>query len=91
MRRLDKLKEEKLTWGNAPDILKVDEAAVLARVPRSGMYEAVRLGFVPSVNFGQRRTRISKAELAKVFAPSVEASPRLMPSNDLEAQKWKVT
>ena len=68
-------REEKLTWGNAPDILKVDEAAVLARVPRSGMYEVVRLGFVPSMNFGQRRIRISKAELAKVFAPKVEIRP----------------
>jgi hypothetical protein len=38
------------------------------------MYEAVRLRLVPSVNFGCRRTRISKHELAKVFASAVEVS-----------------
>jgi excisionase family DNA binding protein len=61
-----------LTWEDAPDILTVEEAAVLARVPRNAMYEAVRLRVVPSVNFGCRRTRISKHELAKVFASAVE-------------------
>jgi len=64
-----------LTWENAPAILTVEEAAILARVPRSGMYEAVRLGFVPSMNFGQRRTRIAKSALAKVFAPKREIDP----------------
>jgi len=64
-----------LSWDNAPAILTVEEAAALVRVPRNGMYEAVRLGLVPSVNLGSRRIRISKSELAKVFAPSVEAAP----------------
>lgn len=63
-----------LRWEDAPDILTVEEAAVLARVPRNAMYEAVRLRLVPSVNFGCRRTRISKHELAKVFASAVEIS-----------------
>jgi hypothetical protein len=39
------------------------------------MYEAIRLRVVPSANFGERRTRISKSELAKVFAPTVEPRP----------------
>jgi len=67
--------QEEITWESAPAVLTVDEAALLARVPRNGMYEAIRLQVVPSVNFGHRRTRISKAELAKVFAPTVEVQP----------------
>jgi hypothetical protein len=39
------------------------------------MYEAVRLGVVPSVNLGKRRTRIAKAALAKAFAPNIEVPP----------------
>jgi hypothetical protein len=72
MRRFNTLTSTALTWNNAPDILTVEEAALLARVPRNGMYEAVRLGLVPSMNFGRRRTRIAKAALAKVFALNVE-------------------
>jgi hypothetical protein len=64
-----------LNWDSAPDILTVEEAAALARVPRNGMYEAVRLRLVPSVNLGRRRTRIAKVELAKVFAPAIEVRP----------------
>ncbi len=64
--------EARYSWQEAPEVLTVEEAAALVRVPRNGMYEAVRLGIVPSVNFGSRRTRIAKAELAKVFAPHVE-------------------
>jgi len=64
-----------LTWENAPDVLTVEEAAALARVPRNGMYEALRCGIVPSVNLGQRRIRVSKAVLAKVFAPNVVIRP----------------
>ena len=74
-----------LTWDNAPESLTVAEAAALARIPRNGMYDAVRLGLVPSKNFGKRRTRIAKASLAKVFAPNVEALPCPMPSKDSEA------
>jgi len=40
-----------LTWDNAPESLTVAEAAALARIPRNGMYDAVRLGLVPSKNF----------------------------------------
>lgn len=61
-----------LTWSNAPDILTVEEAAILVRVPRSGMYEAVSAGLVPSTNFGKRRTRIAKAALAKVFHVAID-------------------
>ena len=59
--------KKSLTWENAPEILTVDEAALLVRVPRNGMYGAVNAGLVPSMNFGKRRTRIAKTALAKVF------------------------
>lgn len=63
---------ERLTWESAPEILTVDETAILARIPRNAAYEAVRLGLIPSVNLGSRRIRVSKAALAKVFALPVE-------------------
>ena len=37
MRRFNTLTTTTLTWNNAPDILTVEEAALLARVPRNGM------------------------------------------------------
>jgi len=65
-----------LTWTNAPDILTVEEAASLARIPRNAAYEAVRQGVIPSVNLGMRRIRISKVVLAKVLAINVEQEPQ---------------
>lgn len=76
-----------LSWDSAPAILTVEEAAALVRVPRNGMYDAVRLGLVPSANFGSRRTRISKAELAKVFAPGVEIASLTAAFSPSEAKR----
>lgn len=56
-----------LDWETAPDSLTVAEAAALLRIPRNAAYEAVRLGLLPAVNFGKRRTRISKVALRQVF------------------------
>ncbi len=75
-----------LTWETAPDVLTVEEAASLVRVPRNGMYEATRLGFVPSVNLGKRRIRIAKRELAKIFAPDVEVTSLTAAFSPSEAQ-----
>jgi len=61
-----------LDWETAPDSLTVAEAASLLRIPRNAVYEAVHLGLVPAVNFGKRRTRISKAALRKVFGAASE-------------------
>jgi excisionase family DNA binding protein len=58
---------EDLDWETAPDSLTVAEAAALLRIPRNAAYEAVRLGLLPAVNFGKRRTRISKVALRQVF------------------------
>jgi excisionase family DNA binding protein len=64
-----------LTWQTAPDILTVEEAAHLVRIPRNAAYEAIRLGFLPAHNFGERRTRIAKVALMKVFGVNSEDKP----------------
>lgn len=56
-----------LAWESAPDVLTVEEAASLVRIPRNAAYEAVRAGFLPAANFGHRRIRVSKAVLKQVF------------------------
>jgi excisionase family DNA binding protein len=67
---------EDLDWESAPDSLTVAEAAVLLRIPKNAAYEAIRLGLLPAVNFGKRRTRISKVALRQVFrAFSAQAGP----------------
>jgi excisionase family DNA binding protein len=58
-----------------PDILTVAEAADFLRIPKSGIYEAIRLGILPGVNAGVRRTRIAKAALQKTFGVYVENAP----------------
>lgn len=56
-----------LNWESAPDILTIEEAASLVRIPRNAAYEAVRAGLLPATNFGKRRIRVSKAVLKQVF------------------------
>ncbi len=56
-----------LTWESAHDVLTIEEAAELVRIPRNAAYEAVRLGVLPAHNFGQRRIRVAKAVLQEVF------------------------
>lgn len=74
-----------LAWDSAPDILTVDEAARLVRIPRNAAYEAIRAGFLPAVKFGERRTRISKAVLKKVFEMLPEDRPGTAASSHGEA------
>ncbi len=64
-----------LTWETAPDILTVEEAAALVRIPRNAAYEAVRLGFLPAANFGQRRIRVAKSVLQQVFGLANAQTP----------------
>ena len=59
--------DAELDWETAPDSLTVREAAALLRIPRNAAYEAVRLGLLPAMNLGKRRTRISKRALREVF------------------------
>ena len=61
--------------GNAPDVLTMDEAATLLRIPRNAAYAAAQAGLLPAVNLGQRRMRVSKAALQKVFGLPLEHKP----------------
>jgi excisionase family DNA binding protein len=56
-----------LTWETAPDVLTIEEAAALIRIPRNAAYEAVRAGLLPAANFGRRRIRVSKDALREVL------------------------
>lgn len=49
---------------DAPDALKVDEAARIARIGRNQMYDAIRRGDLYAARIG-RSLRIPKAELAR--------------------------
>lgn len=67
-----KAKPRSLTWETAPDILTVEEAAILVRLPRNGVYGVIQAGLLPAVRLGPRRIRIAKAALKEVFQVSLE-------------------
>jgi excisionase family DNA binding protein len=67
-----KSKPRSLTWEDAPEILTVEEASVLVRVPRNGVYAVIQAGLLPAVRLGPRRIRIAKAALKEVFHVSAE-------------------
>jgi len=60
-------KKINLTWETAPEILTVDEAAALVRIPRNAAYSAIQAGLLPAANFGQRRIRVLKSAPQQVF------------------------
>ncbi len=64
-----------LTWETAPSVLTVEEAAALVRIPRNAAYEAIRLGFLPAHNFGERRIRIAKSALQQAFGLKPQDKP----------------
>jgi excisionase family DNA binding protein len=66
---------ETQTWEAAPEILTVESAAALCGIARNAMYEAIRAGFIPAVNFGRRRLRVKKSVLLALFTPAVEICP----------------
>ena len=74
-----------LTWETAPDILTVEEAALLLRIPRNAAYEAVKLGTLPAANFGQRRIRVAKCVLQQVFGIPPQDKPGTAASSHGEA------
>jgi excisionase family DNA binding protein len=63
-----------LQWSDLPAILTVAEAAAFLRMPKSGVYGAIKAGLLPAMNAGQRRTRIAKAALQKTFGIVMEAA-----------------
>lgn len=52
----------------------MEEAALLLRIPRNAVYEAIRLGLLPAHRFGERRIRIAKAVLQQVLGLGREHS-----------------
>ena len=77
---------EDLDWETAPDSLTVGGASSLLRIPRNAAYEAATTrSFCTAVNFGKRRTRISKLALQKVFGATPRAEhPRPPPSTTFQ-------
>jgi excisionase family DNA binding protein len=49
--------------------ISIDEAVLLFGISRDTIYRLVRLGKIPSINLGDRLTRISRAHIETMFAP----------------------
>lgn len=49
------------------DFITVPEAIALFAVGRQTLYHYIRSGKIPSVNLGQRLTRLSKKQLGELF------------------------
>jgi excisionase family DNA binding protein len=54
-------------WSSAPEVLTVKEVAKLVRLTENAVYGAIRAGFIPAANFGDRCTRVSKTALMKAM------------------------
>lgn len=74
-----------IRWEDLPEIMTVSEAAQFMRIPKNGVYEAIRLGLLPAMNAGVRRTRIARVALQKVFGVPVEGSKTAAFGHVLEA------
>ena len=86
LRQADKAREARvIRWEDLPDILTVSEVAEFVRIPKNGVYEAIRLGLLPAMNAGVRRTRIARVALQKVFGVSIEATKTAAFGHVLEA------
>ena len=55
-----------MTLESAPDVLTVEEVAMLLRIGRNGAYEMVRTGAIRSVKLG-RRILVPKAALVALL------------------------
>lgn len=51
----------------ARDFVTVNEVVALFGISRDTIYRLIRRGTIPSINIGERLTRISKAEMLKIF------------------------
>lgn len=86
LRQSAKSKEaDVVRWEDLPEIMTVSEASKFLRIPRNGVYEAIRLGLIPALNAGVRRTRISRMALQKVFGLPVEGTKTAAFGHVLEA------
>lgn len=78
--------KKELTWENAPESLRVSEAATLLRISVPAAYGAIAAKLIPSYNFGERQIRISKSALWKVFGPPAE---ECAPNRRLSTEKGR--
>ena len=70
-----------VTWDQLPLLLTVEEAAAVMRISRTGAYNAVAVGAVPSIRIG-RTIRIPRDRLAEVLGlplpvSAVRSRPRV--------------
>ena len=75
--KLKKLNEIAEKIPESRDYVSVPEAYAMFEVTRNTLYRLIRMGEIPSVNAGERMTRVSKEQLMKMFPLRKE---RLKPS-----------
>lgn len=80
---------QRTSWSDLPDIVTVGEASAFLRIPKNGIYEAIKLGVLPAINAGKRRTRIAKAVLQKTFGVPVEAARMTAAFGHNPEANWK--
>ncbi len=56
--------------------MKVPEAAVYFRIPRSRMYELVQRGELPAVRIGARSIRVNRREVEQFLRENSPAGPQ---------------
>lgn len=49
------------------DYISISEAVAMFGIGKNTLYRLIRIGIIPSINIGQRLTRISKSELLQMF------------------------
>ena len=75
--------------------ISVAEAVALFGVSRNSLYRLIKDGTIPSINMGQRLTRISKAHLESMYPlvdaqPSQEAQPKQANYNYNDSDSYTV-
>lgn len=66
-RKSEELSELIAQIPKARDYITVPEAVAMFGISRDSIYRLIRKGIIPSINIGERLTRLSKTELSKMF------------------------
>ena len=61
------------------DYISIQEAVAMFRVGKDTIYRLIRLGSIPSINMGQRLTRLSKSKLEELFVKRKESLQETLP------------
>ena len=64
---------------NDCDYISIPEALALFRVGRTTLYTLIRKGMIPSINMGQRLTRLSKSQLETLFGKREDLPKETVP------------